>query len=355
MTNGDRSGGITRFQGCLLGCLGTLLLLVLVAVGLYYWAVTPGIQVPTDSILGADSLALMHVEGLHEDPGLSSMVQVFLTQMQLVRARQAERSDIPWFLKFLMTRQQEIDDGDVKKALRDLPRDLTVTVESIPDSTDPEVVVAVNLNRFPRVLRLVFYFVSFQGGEDFQGYTVLPLDSGKGGAATFVDQTLVWGQSAEVLRQVLQRRQRVLEGASSHILQAYNSREGRWDLYGVIENREGVLSWIVTRLSQLGKKDHGIEAPQLQQYLSGVELVRFGIDVVDADSLESEVELTCLSEEDAELLESHLAEVSTTLASSKTGDLQVSSETRRESEKIYLSLQLSHLQDEVLRRIEEAH
>ena len=81
------SSRLRKFQGCAVGCLAVLLIVIASGIALYYWASTPGPQVETEVILGVDSLGLIHVEGLREDPGLRAMVGSLLVQIQELRNR----------------------------------------------------------------------------------------------------------------------------------------------------------------------------------------------------------------------------------------------------------------------------
>jgi hypothetical protein len=343
-----------KVQGCAVGCAAVLLIGILAVVGLYYWAVTPGTQVATDFILGADSLALMHVEGLQDDPGLSSMVMMLITELQTMQRARAQDTDIPWFVKMWMNRQREVGQKDVEKALRDVPRDMTVTVESVPEQEEPRFVGAVNLSRFPRMLQTAFWITSlFEETEVVDGFRLLSLDEGKAGVVTFIEQTLLWGQDSDALSHVLGRRTAALDDPSAHILRAYNSRDNRWDLYGVVENREEVLTWLISQwLKRDGNAEVDLDA--LNKELSGVVGAHFGVDVVDRDSIEGRLEVECTGESEAtrylEFLQSGVEEF---LAEQDAADLEVTTAVEQDQNVLVVDLTISNIVDVVSRKLND--
>jgi hypothetical protein len=289
-----------KAQNCLIGCLAVLILVVVILVAGYYWMATPGPQVPTDEFAGSDSLALLHVEGLREDPGLAMFMQRFLEELQKLQERQMDREEIPWFVRFLGSRNRTISDNQVDDALSDLPTDLTITLELIEDG-DPEWVVAVNFSQFPRLMRLGFWVGSFfVETRDFNGYQIMRVDPRQRFAVTFVDHTALVAQTGNALEHVLLRQSSENSDRGTGLLRSYTIRNPRWNVYGVIANREGTLAWLLkSALSRWIEQAEALDRNALEKELSGIDYVQVGIDVVDENTLEAEFRFDCYSNQDA--------------------------------------------------------
>jgi hypothetical protein len=348
------SSKLRKFQGCAVGCLTALLVVIASGIALYYWASTPGPQMETDLILGADSLGLIHVEGLKEDPGLGAMVGSLLIEIQELRTRKLQSEQVPWMLKVLTLWQGSIDPDDIDDSMRDLPRDLTVSLETVAGKQEPQLVAAVNLSRFPRVLRLMFSLSGFGGkGGHIGGNPVHQLNS-RGNMLAFVDSTVMWGQSLEVLRKVLNRDLSSPGTGINEVLDAYRSRDSQWDIYGVILNRQGSLAWVLERWSRGGTAGSAIRT-ELESQLSDIEQIRLGIDVVDEDSIKGEVSLQYASEKAAqsyldsaertELLPTPLQE---------SDSLDVQQRVSRRGNIILINLEASNIQAALIEKLDEA-
>lgn len=285
----DASGGSTlsssRLKSCGLGCLVALVFMVGLAVGLYYWAVTPGPQVPGDAFLGRETVGVVYVSGLHDDPAFVATVQDVLRVLQDFNYRQAQASNMPFFLRWLSARQRNVGEGDVEKAIRDVPRDLAVLCERLPGASDPNIVVIANLNRFPRALHLVYSVTALlQGSESYRGYRILRLGKENSPSVAFIEDTLVWAQSSDAVRQVLARYLSPDSSTLTPMTSALRVQEERWSLFGVADNRDNLLSWLADHSPKSWKEDFDPE--DLKPVLRTVDSVEFGLDVTSEGALE---------------------------------------------------------------------
>jgi hypothetical protein len=348
------SSKLRKFQGCTVGCLVVLLIVIVSGIALYYWASTPGPQMETEVILGVDSLGLVHVEGLKEDPGLRAMVGSLLVEIQELRTRKLQLEQVPWVLKVLTSWQRSIDPDDIDDSLRDLPRDVTVSLEAVAGKQEPQLVAAVNLSRFPRVLRLIFSLSGFgSDGAQIGDHPVYRLSS-SGNMLAFVDSTVMWGQSLEVLRKVLNRDLATPGTGINELLDAYRSRDSQWDIFGVILNRQGSLAWVLERWRPGGPAGSAIRN-ELESQRSDIERISLGIDVVDEDSIEGEVTLHYVSEaaaqgyfesaERAKLLPTPLRE---------SDSLDIQQKVSRRGREILINLKASNIQAALIQKLEDA-
>jgi hypothetical protein len=282
------------------GCVAVLALGILLSILLYYWAVTPGPQLPSGSFLGSETLGVAHLQGLRGDPAVQAMTGAILRALNDLQKDQLEESEAPFLFRWLARSQGDIDDKRIDQALRDAPRDATVQLESVPGSVEPELMAVVNLNRYPRALHLAYQVASWvQGSETVAGRPVLGLGLDDSGFVVFIEDTLLWGQREEVLRLALDRRPATdTESVSSNVLATFSNRQERWNFFGTVENRQDSLAWMAdklrTRWPQIPPR------PQLDEILSRINQVDFGLDVADQDSLDGFIDLVCGSPPQAE-------------------------------------------------------
>ncbi len=290
----------SRWRNWAIGCGTIFALVVLVSVLTFYWAVTPGPQVPSGSFLGSQTIGVAHLQDLRGDPAVQAMTGAILRSMHDLRREQVEQSETPFFLRWLVGRQGEINESQIDDALRDSPRDATVQLESVAGFTDPQILSVVNLSRYPRALRFAYQIGSWvQGSELVAGYPVLKMGSAEPSAVAFVEDTLLWGQRPEVLQLALERRRDVAPGEiSSRVLATFANRQERWNLFGTLENRQNSLAWVVDKFRERWPQIP--ERPQLDELLSRINQVDFGLDVADEDSLEGFLDLVCGSPREAE-------------------------------------------------------
>ncbi len=287
-----------RLRSCGLGCLVSLVLLIALAVGLYYWAVTPGPQVPGDAFVGRETVGVVYVSGLHDDPAFVATVQNALRVLQDFNYRQAQASNLPFFLRRLAGRRKNVGEGDVQKAIRDVPRDLAVLCEQLPGSSNPNLVVIANLNRFPRALHLVYSVTALlQGSESYHGYRILRLGQENSPSVAFIEDTLIWAQNSDAVRQVLARYLSPESPAVTPMTGTLRVQGERWNLFGIADNRDDLLGWLADRSPKSWKQDFHPE--DLKPVLRTIESLEFGLDITDEGALEGFVDARLDSAEHA--------------------------------------------------------
>ena len=289
-----------RLRSCGLGCLVALVLCVLLAVGLYYWAVTPGPQIESDAFIGRETVAVAYVSGLHEDPAFSATVQRTLRAVREFNLEQAQDPAVPSFFRWFLTRKPDVGERDVRKAIRDVPRDFAVLVERTPGSREPQIAVVANLNRFSRALHLAYSVATlFQGSDSVDGHRIFALDRKPTSArVAFVEDTLVWGQNDEVIRQILARQLGSEIPAAAPVARAIQLSDPRWNLVGSIDNQGDLLSWLWNHKPDDWKAD--FEPAEIEPLLRTIDSVEFGLDITDEGALEGFVDLHMDSARDAD-------------------------------------------------------
>ena len=294
MTTGtpDKKWG-GRLAGCAIGCGLFLLILVLVLFSFYRWGSTPGRQIATEAIIGADSAGFVRLQNLATDEGVLQLLHTSLSHLDSRRRGELERSDAPVTVKWPARLGGDASDS-VEDFTESMPREITATVELLPGQS-PQLVVAANLARFPRFIKLASSVVGLLRGVEVHGDRVYQ-NYGKGGTVAFVENTIIWTGKGDVIRLVLDRVDQAIAGdpLSHDMYKAYEELAVRWDLFGNLEGREELITWL---LSVAEKQSHG-DAPdflgQVSRYepqLRMIERARFGFDIVSDQVLEGELTL----------------------------------------------------------------
>ncbi len=290
-----------RLAGCAIGCGLFLLILVLVLFSFYRWVSSPGRQIATEAIIGADSAGFLRLQNLATDEGVLQLLHTGLSNLDERRRRELESSDAPVIVKWLARLGGDASDG-VDDFREHMPREITATVELLPGQ-HPQVVVAANLAKFPRFIKLASSVVGLLRGVEVHGDQVYQ-DYGEGGTVAFVENTIIWTGKGDVIRLVLDRVDQAIAGDhfSHGMYKAYEELAVRWDLFGNLEGHQELLTWL---LNVVEKQAHG-DAPDFLGQLSGyeeqlrmIERARFGFDIVSDQVLEGELALQLDSAESA--------------------------------------------------------
>ena len=176
----------------------------------------------------------------------------------------------------------------------DLPREVTATVELLPGHS-PQIVVAANLAKFPRFIKLASSVVGLVRGVEVHGDRVYQ-DYGEGGTVAFVENTIIWTGKGDVIRLVLDRVDQSVSGdrVSHDMYEAYEELAARWDLFGNLEMREELMNWLLSVVEKQARGDAPDFLKQVSRYepqLRTIEKVRFGFDIVSDRVLEGELVL----------------------------------------------------------------
>ena len=216
------------------GC-GTFLALgLLVVVALALWFLRPGSQVPTAAIAAPDSVGLVRVEPLAEDPGVAGALKRLAREIGAVqeeralqrhperRRRWGEAQGPPTFLATMW-----------------LPRDATLVFERLPGDDELHVVFAANFRWFVRPAS-AFTRVLAEDDSEFRkvrhaGHTLLRNRHGDE-AFAFADSTFLVSDHVELLKLAINRLELADERGEfdeEPILGLPQAREG-WDVRGVL-------------------------------------------------------------------------------------------------------------------------
>jgi hypothetical protein len=232
---------------------------------------------------------VMYVSGLHNDPAFVATVQDVLRVLRNFNYRQAQASNLPFFLRWLSTPNRNIGKADAEKAIRDVPRDLAVLCEQLPGASEPSIVVVANLNRFPRALRLVYAVTAlFQGSESYHGYRILRLGHNDSASVAFIEDTLIWAQNRDAIRLVLARHLSPKTATVTPMTRTLRVEGKRWNLFGTADNRGHLLSWLVAHSPKTWKKHFHPE--DLEPVLRTVQHLDFGLDVTRDGALQGFVD-----------------------------------------------------------------
>ena len=281
-----------RLASCAIGCGLFLLILILVLFSFYRWASSPGQQIGTEAIIGADSAGFVRLQNLATDEGVLELLHTSLSHLDKRRREQLERSNAPVIVRWLARLGGASDNVD--DITEDLPREVTATVELLPGQS-PQVVVAANLAKFPRFIKLASSVVGLVRGVEVHGDRVYQ-DYGEGGTVAFVENTIIWTGRGDVIRLVLDRVDQSVSGdpVSHDMYEAYEELAAKWDLFGNLETGEKLITWLLSVVEKQARGDAPDFLNQVSRYepqLRTIEKLRFGFDIVSAQVLEGELVL----------------------------------------------------------------
>ncbi len=331
---------------CAIGCGAVLIVLIVAITGLYFWAVSPGAQIPTQRVLGPESLAFLRIEKIGYDEGFQSLAAEILLDIQDTEIQRTARQ-VPFYLQWLNQAQRSTPAEVIRNLERDLPTDITLTVEAAPDSQTPVVAAAVNLSRYPRLLRWTFYWIAGQFSSEMQDFP---------GKVEFVENTAVWAQTPETMRIVLDRTVQVSPkaGASTQILQLLQSADPRWDLYLAAENREGLMQEAARLLQQLPEDFPLDVSPALADQLPSLESFWLGVDIASKELVEVQWEVTAKSELEARKWAALIQEFARINQPGPDNPLRMESSVLREGSRVSLQLRFSEVATAVVQLAAQA-
>lgn len=221
--------------GCGVGCLGLVVIgVVLFSIGAYYM-VSPGAQIATDTIVGPESQAVFRLYGGRQDSQLGSLLVMMVNEIQ-----RADRQNMPEGLQWLSGLGNQ---SQAKELERWVELEATVTMEEGELGLEP--VAAVNL---PLYARLARWAITWTGtATPYAGYTYYrypdrnnPLRERNEPVFAFADNTLIVAGDRRSMEAVLNRLASDGPVELPPTLEEPLSRlHDQWDFYGVAES--GVL------------------------------------------------------------------------------------------------------------------
>ncbi len=268
--------------GAGIGCGALILLFVIVAFSAGYYFYMPGDQIATTRILDRDSAAVFRLENLGKDGGVGALLDTIMEEAH--RLDRERKKDLPEFARWLADFQRGYSSQDAEKMKTFLPREVTVTLEQVPGSDDPEPIFAINLSRFPRLIRFIFWMGKDKVETKEDEFTI-----------DFVESTMLGGRRSVLERTVSRMNHpEAADEPDPELLEAYKSGDPRWDFHGVALNRGNIWGRLLEKGPPTAEEDPPAE--KAEDYFQFIRKFTFGIDIVSAEEAEGEVVLDCLDE-----------------------------------------------------------
>ncbi len=337
--------------GCGIGC-GALVLIVIVgSIGLYFWAVNPGSQIPTQRVLGPESLGFLRIDRISHDEGFQALATDFLLELQDHELQRSGR-ELPFVLGWLQQVQRSTPQEVVADLKRDLPTDITVSVEFSPETGRPAVAAAVNLSRYPRLFRVIYYWGKEYVASNLDG----DLEGLEDASLEFVENTAIWAQDKETLRIVLERARKpgLTASGSTRIMDLLASGDERWDVYLAVEDREGLMELISTLVADR-PEEFPLELPEgFADLIRSLETFWLGVDVVSRELVLVESEATARSEEAARRWKEALENVVALNQPSAETPLRIEPDLQVTGRQVSLRLEFLELKAALIKIVREA-
>ncbi|MCP4659685.1 MAG: hypothetical protein GY856_30145 [bacterium] len=283
-------GGEKVLIGCAVGCGVLVVLGILAAAFGAHWFFSPGEQIATDAIAGDDSLAVVHMDELADDPGAQALLTKVLVGFDEVNRRQ-QQQDLPESMRWISNLPRQSPSS--KDLNMYIPKEVTVTLERPDDGDDPNFVVAANLRAMVRPIKAGLALIGRgEGDPDFhsqhRGHDVYRME--RNAFVGFVENTLLFSDAASAMEQAIDRIVAGGEAAapSQPLRVELSTPEGDWDAAGVLTNEDGLLAELLRDLEPGMAPD---EAEQLE--------FSFGIDLVSADQATGRTLLECADNQQA--------------------------------------------------------
>jgi len=293
-----------------LGCGTFLALLLLMIVGAAWWVLRPGAQVPTDAIVGPDSIGVVRIEALAEDGGVRGAIERFSREVADIQEERTARSTPEWLRRmqgerrgpptFLMTMM--------------FPRDATLLFERVPGDEQLHLVFAGNFRWLVRPARLLLGLARSDHelhSEGYAGYRILS-DPDGGLCLCFAGSTFLAADDMDVLKIAIDRLDAFRADAPPPLPPGIPQAQEGWDVAGVLEGRPGDLQQALAFLPVRRRQRSGLDRLVSEGFDRATVAIdwettdriraRFTVDAIDDLTVEAWVDELELSL--AELVES---------------------------------------------------
>lgn len=281
-------GGLEKvLLGCAVGC-GVLIVAGLIAGGLgAFWFFTPGKQIATEKIVGAESVGVVRMNELATDAGTQALLTKVLTELNELN-RQQQREALPEELRWLTRFQRSPRARDFNQFI---PKEATLVLEPAAGEGETPFVAAVNFRTMVRPIKAMFAMIGRAEDREgavtrHRGHEIYRLDDGDGDAPTFafVGSTLLISNRKEALETAIDRIEGAVPAGAERLESA--APEGTWDATGMLANDDGAVTEVLSSV---------VDDPSLQvPGADGADLdLRFGLDVVSADEITARSVLDC--------------------------------------------------------------
>jgi hypothetical protein len=280
-----------------------LWVLLLLAVGITGWVVfrrlaEPAEPVAAEAFLGRDAEGWARLCSVRSDPGLRGLVSHFVSEVQR-QDSEKQREALPEWARGLHE-LAEANRNDAAWLGKLLPGEGLVRFEISPETGELATVAVLDGGLLARAVGWTSSWD--QSTETYRGFQLIPLDNGsylglKNG--NLLAATDYW---------TLERAVGRLEGETAEGADAEPAprplpeglEEERWDLAGVLDNRQGAFHDTLAGLAASWPRVLSAEEPRPEEApgegaalpaADAVESASFGLDVVTADRLEGRIEL----------------------------------------------------------------
>ncbi len=283
--------------GCAIGCA----LVGFVAFGalLYglWWVASPGAQVGTDVAIAPESVAVVRFSGNEQSGALAELIGIFMTESG-ERARRAQAPRLPGWLRTLEEVARVRNPQNAAGVAMLVPREATVAIAPSGDGRW-QTTAAVNFQGFLRPVRALVLASARNASArntiiPHGGDEIVRLSSGS--ALGFAGGTLLLADHEALVAAALARaRENAAPPAPSIDLTALHELERRFLLACVVDNRTGVLSYLIGRWVVVRGRDDaagrqaGPAGPGLEALARMVERLTLGIALPSADRAEVDV------------------------------------------------------------------
>lgn len=276
--------------GCAVGCGILVVIGILAAAGGAYWFFSPGEQVATDAIAGDDSLAMVHMTELADDPGAQALLTKVLVRFDEISRRQ-QQENLPESMRWISNLPRQ------SPSSRDLamyiPKEVTLTLERSDHGGRPDFVVAANLRTMVRPIKAGLALIGRGEGDpnfhsQHRGHDVYHMEHNA--FVGFVENTLLFSDAAPALERAIDR---IVAGGEAPapvrpLRVKLSTPQGDWDASGVLSNEDGLLAQLLRDLEPGMVPD---KAEQLE--------FSFGLDLVSADEATGQTVLACADTQQA--------------------------------------------------------
>ncbi len=283
-------GGEKVLIGCAVGCGVLVVIGILAAAGGAYWFFSPGEQVATDAIASDDSLAVVRMDELADDPGAQALLTKILVDFDEANRKQ-QQEDLPESMRWISNLPRQ------SPSSRDLnmyiPKEVTVTLERSEVGDSPNFVVAANLRTMVRPIK-AFLALAGRGENDphfhsqHRGHDVYRMEHNA--VVGFVENTLLFSDADSAMEQAIDRI--VDGGGAAAPVQPRRVKlatpEGDWDASGFLTNEDGLLAGLLRDLE-----------PEMAPDAAEPLEFSFGIDLVSADEATGRTVLECADTQQA--------------------------------------------------------
>lgn len=327
---------------------------VLLSVLVMYWAFSTGAQVDTLGVVAEDSVAVVHLTDVADDPGVHAMVDQSLLAL-MVASQRVETGTVPPELEQL-GRPGGPPMWPMSMMMRlYIPRDATLVFDADP-SVDSGLTAggAANPRSMVRLIRTMLEEVHAGEGADpriREGDKVfIRLDPD--GYVSFDGGTVFWGG----LEQLRQLRARVGSDAKPVLVEDVRALRADWPLVGVTRQRDALadllkLEATAQELAPAGD-DISMEAVTFER-------AWFGVRVPDGDTVELHAVIEGASPAGTELLEHVLKAACEELTAELTPEapapvMQMTCTTGAEGADLVLDARVSNIQAALAASIEQS-